>query len=61
VKKYRPPGSGTSFKFPFRIGGRSLATGKLNAPPSSRPSKSMPSIKQFTRLGDPARRKQKGK
>jgi hypothetical protein len=60
VKKYRQPGAGT-FKFPFRIGGRSLATGNLNAPPPGRPSKSMPSVKQFTKMGDPRRGKQKGK
>jgi hypothetical protein len=61
MKRYRPPGAGTTFKFPFRLGGRSQATGHFNAPPSGRPSKSMPTIKQFTKLGDPQRRKQKGK
>jgi hypothetical protein len=61
VKRYRPPGSGTTFKFPFRHGGHSQATGRLNLPGMGRPSKSMPSIKQFTRLGDTQRRKQKGK
>jgi hypothetical protein len=61
VKRYRPPGTGAGFRFPFRLGGRSLASGKLNVPPSGRPSKSIPPIKQFTKLGDPQRRKQKGK
>lgn len=60
MKQYRRPGAGT-FKFPFRLGGKSQATGHLNAPAQGRPSKSMPSVKQFTRLGDPRRRKQKGK
>lgn len=50
MKQYRPKNAVTKFTFPFRIGGKSLATGGYNAPPSNRPSKSMPSIKQFTRL-----------
>lgn len=59
MKAYRRPAA--AFKFPFRFGGPSLATGRLNAPPSGRPSKSMPAMKQFTKLGDPARRKPKAK
>ena len=62
MKRYRPPGVGSgTFKFPFRFGPRSMAGGRLNPPAPGRPSKRMPSVKQFTRLGDPARRKQKGK
>lgn len=53
MKVYRPPL--TSFKFPFRIGGRSLATGSLNAP---KPGAKMPPIKQFTssKPGRPTKR-----
>ena len=45
-----PKRAGTTFNFPFKFGGKSLATGQVNVPPSSRPSKSMPPIKQFTRM-----------
>lgn len=49
MKSYRPPKMG--FKFPFRRRQRrSLASGHLNAPKQGRPSKSMPSIKQFTQM-----------
>jgi len=56
VKAYRPPGA--SFKFPFRKGPRSQASGHYNAPKAGRPSKSAPSIKQFTAMkpGRPAKR-----
>jgi hypothetical protein len=33
----------------------------MNVPPPGRPSKSLPSVKQFTKMGDPKRRKQQGK
>ena len=49
-KAFRPKNAATTFTFPFRFGGKSLATGGYNTPPSGRPSKSMPPIKQFTRM-----------
>ena len=55
MKGYRPKLTG--FMFPFRIGGRSLATGSLSAPTPGRPGKATPAIKQFSKLGDPRRRK----
>jgi len=58
VGTFRPRPAVTRFKFPFRTG-RSLATGGYNAPPSSRPSKKMPSIKQFTRLRPGPRKRPK--
>lgn len=59
MKAYRPP-TPPPFKFPFRIGGRSLATGSLNAPTPGRPSKSTPSVKQFSSM-KPGRPKPKAK
>ena len=50
MKRFRPKPTKSSFRFPFRIGGTSLATGGYNAPVQGRPSKSAPPIKQFTRL-----------
>lgn len=55
--KRRPP---TSFTFPFRHGPKSMATGRLNAPKQGRPSKAMPSIKQFSQM-KPGRPRPKGK
>ena len=56
-KMFRPRPAVSTFKFPYRIGGRSLATGGYSAAPSSRPSKAAPSIKQFTDMkpGRPAK------
>lgn len=54
-KRYRAPQ--TSFKFPFRVGGRSLAAGgQLNVP--TKPGGKTPSIKQFTEMkpGRPKKR-----
>lgn len=56
--KYRAPSS--TFKFPFRIGGRSMATGGYNQPTPGRPSKSQPAIKQFS-SSKPGRPKPKAK
>lgn len=57
MKRYRPPGIG-AFKFPFRHGRKTQATGSYNAPAQGRPSKQMPPIKQFTQMkpGRPAQR-----
>lgn len=56
MKTYRPKRA--TFKFPFRAGGRSQATGGYNAP--SKPGGKMPGIKQFTAL-KPGRPKPKQK
>lgn len=58
MRTYRPPGMG-SFRFPFRFGGRSQASGQLNAPGRGRPSKQTPPPKQFTKMkpGRPAQDK----
>jgi hypothetical protein len=56
VSSYRPPAR-PAFKFPFRIGARSLATGSLNAPGTG---KKMPPIKQFSAM-KPGRPKPKVK
>lgn len=61
MKQFRPKPSTTTFRFPFKMGPRSLATGSYNAPPSSRPSKSAPPIKQFTALKPGLRKKQQAK
>lgn len=45
MKRYRPPGMPT-FRFPFRIGGRTLASGSYNQP--TKPGGKMPAIKQFS-------------
>lgn len=45
---YRPPQPGAGFRFPFRR--RTMGTGGYNAPTPGRPSKSMPSIKQFSQM-----------
>lgn len=58
MKAYRPPAGG--FKFPFRRGSRSMATGHLNLPKQGRPGKKMPSIKQFSSM-KPGRPKPKVK
>lgn len=47
MKRYRPPTGGT-FKFPFRIGARSLATGGYNAP--TKAGGKLPQIKQFSQM-----------
>lgn len=54
MKAYRP--KPITFKFPFRFGGRSMATGSLSAP--AKASGKTPSIKQFTSMkpGRPAKR-----
>ena len=56
MKAYRPPS--IAFKFPFRRGGRSQATGSYNAP--SKPGGRAPAIKQFTSM-KPGRPKPKQK
>lgn len=56
LKRYRAPQ--ISFTFPFRIGGRSMATGKLNAP--TKPGGATPSPKQFT-TGGAVRKKKRMK
>jgi hypothetical protein len=57
VKAYRPPQ--VTFKFPYRAG-KSQAQGSYNAPGVGRPSRKMPSIKQFTAM-KPGRPKPKAK
>ncbi len=58
ARAFRPRPAKTTFNFPFRV--KTMGTGSYNAPPSSRPSKSMPPIKQFSRLSPGPRRKPKG-
>lgn len=49
MKSYHAPTF--TLKFPFRLRQRrSMATGHLNKPKQGRPSKSTPSIKQFSQM-----------
>lgn len=57
MKAYRPKVA-SPFKFPFRLGGRSQATGSYNAP--TKPGGKAPSIKSFTKM-KPGRPKQDSK